>query len=71
MIISLNFRDKLEDDQEFAIVGDVSELQAKIEAEKEKEDGEVNTNAANGQASTSQIGKIFFTNSFIQSTHDC
>ena len=50
------FRDKLEDDQMFAIVGDVDELQAKIEAENAKDEAQTTTTTNNGQAGTSNIG---------------
>ncbi|KAL4235425.1 E1 ubiquitin-activating protein uba2 [Mactra antiquata] len=48
-------RDKLEDDQEYVIVGDVSELQAKIEAETNDKTTEENTNGASNEPGPSNI----------------
>ena len=42
----------------FAIVGDVDELQAKIEAENAKDEAQTTTTTNNGQAGTSNIGQF-------------
>lgn len=57
-LLFLQCRDKLEDDQEFEIVGDVAELQVKMEASaKSKDTDNTATNGANGDAAVSEIGE--------------
>ena len=53
------FREKLEDDQEFQVVGDISELQAQAEAEGSKDEatssGNTNQSAAIGNTSVFKL----------------
>ena len=53
------FREKLEDDQEFQVVGDISELQAQAEAEGSKDEatssGNANQSAAIGNTSVFKL----------------
>lgn len=64
-IVIFYFRDKLEDEQEFEVIGDIAELQAKAEAEAKAAEGQA-ANGADNQPSTSATSASMSSLSYVE-----